>query len=157
MCTDRQEIHLLVEAYGSSGHLRQLVGQLLTLQQADRLFPVTWTCNNKHPSEFFLYGPWRCTEIYRTLNCAAEIVLRRADAPEYKWCLKRVGLPLWGAWGYLPVWRWWSVSDRGEEEPAGRSEEDSAPTDRSDGKKDRNQSTLFTIWSLDIQHFQFIN
>lgn len=35
--------HLLVQVHGSSRRLPQLVGDLLTLQQTDRL----WTCNNK--------------------------------------------------------------------------------------------------------------
>lgn len=39
--TDRQEVHLSVEVYSSSCCLSQLVGDLLTLLQTDRLFNIT--------------------------------------------------------------------------------------------------------------------
>lgn len=53
----RQEVHLLVEAYSSSRHLYQLVGDLLTMYQSERL-DAAWTCNDKQPDVFLVVWTW---------------------------------------------------------------------------------------------------
>lgn len=128
----RQEVHLLVEACGSSRCLFQLVGDLLTLQQTDRLFDFTGTYNNKRPNDSSLLRAWihaDCPEGGATENIAGMMIRTIQDdlislywdvgvwlcsrdgrSCEEVTCLVWVGLHGWCGRGYLsnvgmlPIW-----------------------------------------------------
>lgn len=48
-----------MEAHGSCGHLRQLIGNLLALQQPQRLLAAARTCKEKTSSVLFV-----CNDLY---------------------------------------------------------------------------------------------